>query len=109
MEGQVKDVARLFFLTGRRKKELPSGDGHTVDFQARPLSGKVKISLQEAPRLPASPWEPIVEELIKLEWSLDERLAEQYHALAASTLDGLTEEEKAEVTQRPSTVEDAFS
>ena len=90
------------------RNELASGDGHRVNYQARSLSGKAKIKLPDAPRLPDSPWEPIVQELIDLDWRLDERLAQRYHALAASTLAGLTEEEKAEVTERPSLGEDAF-
>ena len=39
--------------------------------------------------------------LVDLEPHLDSHLVERYHALAAATLSGLTEEEKAEVTTRP--------
>ncbi len=48
-----------------------------------------------------------VQKMVELEPRLDAALVERYHALAAATLAGLTEEEKKEVTARPE-LGDAF-
>jgi hypothetical protein len=64
--------------------------------------------LQNAPRLREPGWDPSIQALIDLEPQLDARLADRYNALAASTLDDLTEEEKRDVTARPELDEAAF-
>lgn len=83
------------------KEELARNDGHSVPVVIRSLSGQGRYEFLNPPRLPDAPWEPMIQMLIDLESHLDARLVERYHALAAATLSGLTEEEKAEVTARP--------
>jgi len=79
-------------------REFARLDGHHVILMIRSLTGQARIELPEAPRLPQPPWDSTIQPLIDLESQLDARLAAGYHALAAATLEGLTEEEKAEVT-----------
>ncbi len=82
-------------------EKLTRNDGHEVAVVIRSLSGQGRYDFPDAPRLSDSPWEPMIQMLIDLEPHLDSHLVERYHALAAATLSGLTEEEKAEVTTRP--------
>ncbi len=90
------------------QKELACNDGHQVAVVIRSLSGQGRYEFLNPPRLPDRPWEPMIEMLADLESHLDARLVERYHALAAATLSGLTEEEKAAVTARPELDESAF-
>ncbi|MGI8565953.1 MAG: hypothetical protein ACR2LZ_05660 [Pyrinomonadaceae bacterium] len=83
------------------QKELARNDGHNVAVVIRSLSGQGRYDFPNAPRLSDSLWEPMIQMLVDLESHLDARLVERYHALAAATLSGLTEEEKVEVTTRP--------
>ncbi|MDQ3687021.1 MAG: hypothetical protein M3430_15710 [Acidobacteriota bacterium] len=83
------------------QKELARNDGHNVAIVIRSLSGQGRYEFLNAPRLPDFPWEPTIQMLVDLESHLDSHLVERYHALAAATLSGLTEEEKVEVTTRP--------
>lgn len=80
------------------QKELACNDDHIVKVVVRSLTGQGRYDLPEAPRLPDIPWEERLQGLINLEDQLDAALVARYHALAASTLEGLTEEEKAEIT-----------
>jgi len=91
------------------KKELETFDNHQSEVVIRSLNGQAKFELPNAPRLPASPWDSNIQGLIDLESPLDARLVERYHALAAATLEGLTEEEKAAVTARVELDEEAFA
>jgi hypothetical protein len=72
-------------------------------------SGLGLYETPEAPRLPESAWDSKLEALASLEEALDEELIERYSALAAATLSGATEEEKALMTARPELDVDAFS
>ncbi len=90
------------------QKELARNDGHDVAVVIRSLSGQGRYDFPNAPRLSDSPCEPTIQMLVDLEPHLDSHLVERYHALAAATLSGLTEEEKAEVTARPELDESAF-
>jgi len=74
----------------------------------RSLTNQALFELPEAPRLPLNPWDSRIQSLIDLERELDSRLIERYHALAASTLAGLSEEERARVTRRVELDEEAF-
>lgn len=85
----------------RVQEELACGDGHEVTILIRSHTNRAQYSLPEAPRLPLNPWDPRIESLIDLERELDSRLVERYHALAAGSLAGLTDEEKKRVTTRP--------
>lgn len=82
------------------RNELARNDGHAVEVIVRPLSGKGGVVLTNPPRLPESPWHPSIQALIDLEPLLDQRLADRYNELAASTLGDLTDEAKKEVTAR---------
>jgi hypothetical protein len=92
-----------FFIqdADRVKNELEKGDGHPVKFLAGSRSYQATFHFPEAPRLPDLTWDSNIQTLIDLESKLDDRLCELYNALAASTLEGLTDEQKAAVTARP--------
>lgn len=83
------------------RRKLSANDGHLVEFTIGSLSGQALYKLPEAPRLPDSPWDSEIQKFIDLESKLDARLAKRYNDLAASTLEGLTEEEIKEVTSNP--------
>jgi hypothetical protein len=100
-DGIVEDRDRIV-------QEMSSNDGHNVEVKFRSLTGQIRYELPEAPRLPVAAWDPIIQKLIDLEEKLALELAARYHALAASTLANLTEEEKAEITSRPELGEDAY-
>ena len=82
-------------------RELAQNDGHKMEVVVRSLTGQGRYDFPNAPRLPDAPWSSTIQPLVNIEQQLDARLVECYHALAAATLAGLTEEEKAEVTVRP--------
>jgi hypothetical protein len=82
-------------------------DGGVVPMRVRSLSGIGRYHLPQAPQLPNSLWGEKIEACIKLENHLNERLADRYNELAASTLAGLTPEEIKAVTERPALGEDA--
>jgi hypothetical protein len=89
-------------------KQLEAGDGRQVTFEIHSLSGQDKYEFTEAPYSPSIVWEPKIQALIDLEPYLDAAIVNRYHALAASTLEGLTEEEKIAITARPELDEQAF-
>jgi hypothetical protein len=90
------------------QQELALDDNHKVDLIVRSLSGQGRYDLPEAPRFPDKPWDERVQNLIDLEDQLDSSLMARYHALAAFTLEGLTEEGKVAITARPELDENAF-
>jgi hypothetical protein len=83
------------------REQLQAEDGRQIALKIRSLSGQNKYEFTEAPYLPDTFWEPKIQALIDLEPYLDAAIVERYHTLAASTLGGLTEEEKTEVTTFP--------
>jgi len=83
------------------KRELAQNDGHKIEVVVRSLTGQGRYDFPSAPYLPSAPWNSTIQSLVNLEQQLDARIVEHYHALAAATLTGLTEEEKVEVTTRP--------
>lgn len=89
------------------QEELAREDGHVVNVVVRSLSGQGRYDLPGAPRLPDEPWDEKLQSLIDLEDQLDAALIARYNALAASTLEGLSEDEKAEITAR-SDIGEAF-
>jgi hypothetical protein len=91
------------------RQELARNDGHSVEVIIRSISGSGKVVVANGPLLPEPTWDPSVQALIDLEPHLDVALADRYNALAASTLDDLTEEEKSAVTARPELDDVAFS
>jgi hypothetical protein len=97
----IEDVDRV-------QGELACGDGHEVTIVIRSHTNRAQYSLPEAPRLALNPWNPHIQSLIDLERELDSRLVERYHALAASTLAGLSEEERTRVTRRVELDDETF-
>jgi hypothetical protein len=97
---QVTIQSRRIINLNEVSQELSSGDDHLVEVIMQPLDGQLHHELPDAPRLPAELWNANIQSLIDLESELDARLANGYHALAAATLEGLSEEEKAAVTAR---------
>ncbi len=85
----------------RVREEVAQGDGHPVTLLFRSATNQALFELPEAPRLPPNPWDARIQALIDLERELDSRLIERYHALAAGSLAGLTDEERKRVTTRP--------
>lgn len=102
-------VDDAFIVEGERvRRELSANDGHLVNVIISSLSGQALYETPEAPQLVSSKWDSTVKLLISLEAQLDQSLAERYHALAASTLDGLTQDKRAEITTRPELDPEAF-
>lgn len=89
------------------RKQLEARDVRPVTLEVRSLSGQVKYEFKEIPYLSSVLWEPKIQALIDLEPYLDAAITDRYHALAAATLAGLTEEEKKEVTTFPD-IDEAF-
>ncbi|MGH9760801.1 MAG: hypothetical protein ACREDR_29050 [Blastocatellia bacterium] len=81
--------------------EVSALDGHEVQTFVRSLAGRATIECPEAPTLPPNPWTPNEEGLMAIENELVTRITDRYNALAASTLEGLTEEQQAELTNPP--------
>jgi hypothetical protein len=82
------------------KAAMGRGDGRDVQVRVRSLSGRIRYDLPEAPRLTEGHWDPNIQALIDIEPLLDAAFFERYNALAAGSLAGLTDEEKARVTAR---------
>lgn len=90
-------------------EELRKDDGHTVAVNVRSRIGLAHYNMRDAPRLPMNVWNEGLQMLIDMEGQLDAALVERYHSVAAATLDGLSDEQKAAVTARPELDEEAFS
>jgi hypothetical protein len=82
-------------------EELRKGDGHTVVVKVRSRIGLAYYSVPDAPRIPTKVWNEDLQMLINMEDKLDDALVGRYHALAAATLEGLNENERVEITERP--------
>lgn len=109
--GNVKLIVEDAYIVNSQdvRGALSIGDGHEVEVIVSSRSGLGLYETPEAPRLPESPWDSKLAALASLEEALDEELIERYDALAAATLSGATEEEKAVMTARPELDVDAFS
>lgn len=115
--GQSIDLGRVTVTTedlviknlDEVREQLEARDGCQITLEIHSLSGQSKYEFKEIPYSSSISWEPKIQALIDLESYLDTAIAERYHALAAATLEGLTEEEKAGVTARPELDEDAFT
>lgn len=91
------------------RRELDQDDGHLVKFEIESLSDQEGYDFPDAPRLPKQPWDMKIQSLVDLDSQLDSALLDLYNNLAAATLDGLSDEQKAAVTARPELGEEAFS
>ena len=76
-------------------------DGHTVAVKVRSNIVLTHYNFPDGPRFPDKAWDADLQMLIDMEGQLDAALMERYNALAAATLAGLNEDEKAEITARP--------
>ncbi len=83
------------------QQQLAAMDGRQIPIMIRSFSGRIRYDFTEAPLAPDLSRDSKIQALIDIEPQLDVALVQRYHALAAATLDGLTEEEKKEVTTRP--------
>ena len=87
-------------------EELETGDGHQVTLEIHSRQDTYEfIGIHYSTDLS---WEPKIQALIDLEPYLDAAITGRYHALAASTLEGLTDEQKSAITARPELDEQAF-
>lgn len=89
-------------------RELARNDGHIVPITIRPRGRRGRYVFSNAPRLPETSWDGKIENFIKFEDKLNERLAARYHELAASTVADLTPEEIEAVTTGPALDADAY-
>jgi hypothetical protein len=94
IDKQIEDFEQVL-------RELRSGDGHPVAVRIRSRIGLAHYDFPDAPRLPDKAWDADLTMLIDMEGQLDAALMDRYNALAAATLAGLNEDEKAEITARP--------
>ncbi len=89
-------------------KEITQGGGQEVPVIIRSTSGQARYDFFGVPEPPTTMWKQNIQRLVELESQLDAALVNRYHALAASTLEGLTEEERISITARPELDEKAF-
>lgn len=86
--------------------------GNKVDLGIQKVSivkrGIMKVESITTPHLPKNVFNKDIQKLIDLDSKLDSIVLDKYFALAASTLEGLTEEQKKAITERPNLDEDAF-
>ena len=106
--GQVTIIDKIIDDFDRVFQELSGNDGHQVEVKIRSRTEHGRYDFPGAPHLPPRPWDERIQMLVDLEAPLDSALVDRYNALAASTLDGLSDEEKAAVTARPELDEEAF-
>jgi hypothetical protein len=98
--GQVTIEKAVIENVEELRLESAKDDGHEIKVYLRSLTGEVQLDFPKAPLLPSNPWDDKIEILISLEEQLGARLANRINAVAARTLAGLTDEEKAEATER---------
>ena len=106
-EGEIFIADAVFHDLETARREISQNKGGMATVGVESLSGYANFEFPEAPQLPSNPWDWKLQALIDLEPQLDTHLAAAYHALAASTLANLTEEEKERVIARPTLDEDA--
>jgi len=102
VDKQIEDFEQVL-------EELRKDDGHTLAVRVRSQIGVAHYDFPDAPRFPGTAWDADLQMLINMEGQLDAALVERYHALAAATLEGLTDEQKRAITARPELDEEAFS
>lgn len=73
----------------------------TAKIIIKPLNGKIKYTSLNAPKLPKKAWKADVQKLIDLNEKFNSVFLERYFKLAASTLEGLSKEQKESITERP--------
>jgi hypothetical protein len=107
--GTVKVVFRKAAISSFDEflERLSAADFREVQTVISALDGRVWLECNDAPHLPPNSWTPEEDALVAIGPALCHLLADRYNSLAASTLEGLTDEEKAEITARPEFSDDA--
>jgi len=90
------------------RENLSKLDNSIVEVKLRSLNGMNRIIAVRVPTLTPNPWSLELQKLIDLDGKLDSIVLDKYFALAALTLEGLTEEQKEAILERPNLDEDAF-
>ncbi len=89
-------------------QELGKKDGREVVVSVHSAVGYGRYSLPQAPILPITLWDETIRSLIGAEETLDTKLIERYHNLAAATLNGLEVAERVAITERPDLDDETF-
>lgn len=90
------------------KERLSKLDNSIVEVKLRSLNGISRTIAFQVPTLPKNSWSKDLQNLIDLDNKLDSKLLDRFFNLASSTLEGLTEEQKVAILERPDLDEDAF-
>jgi len=91
------------------RRELAILDGHEFRLIIQSLAGLATFDFPEAPQASTNLWDKRIKELVALEQPLDEKYFQAVNDLAASTLSGLTAEEKASITEPFTLGEETFA
>lgn len=90
------------------KAKLSKLDGSKVWTQSRSKNGVMLVESVTTPTLPENAFTSEIQKLIDLDSKLDSIVLNKYFALATSAFEGLTEEQKETILERPDLDEDAF-
>lgn len=83
------------------KKQLSKLDGNEVLTRAFSKNGVMQVESVTTPHLPKNAFSNRIQKLIDLDEKFNSIFLERYFKLAASTLEGLSEEQKESITERP--------
>lgn len=108
-EGTITIIDKAIEDFEEALKELRSDDGHPVGIWIWSRIGLAQYDFPYAPRFTDKTWHADLQTLLNMEEQLDAALVRRYHDLAAATLEGLSDEQKAAITARPELDEGAFS
>lgn len=86
--------------------EMTSNDNHLMQVTIASLSGQGIYTYTNPPKLSNKSWNANISKLINLEKYLDKALADQYNQIACATLEGLSEQQKDEVTNNSFSFDD---
>lgn len=75
--------------------------GEPVKVVIKSLNGKIKYTSLGAPKLSTKAWKNEIQKMADLDEKFNSLFLERYFKLAASTLEGLSEEQKKSITERP--------
>lgn len=90
------------------KQKLLELNGEPVEIIVKSGSGKMRYKAKNVPALPKNAFSREIQKLIDLDSKLDAIVLDKYFALATSAFEGLTEEQKEAILERPNLDEDAF-
>lgn len=76
-------------------------NGQMVKVIIKPLNGKINYTSLNAPALAKNAWKSELQKLINLDEKLNSVFLDRYFKLAASTLEGLSDEQTDLITERP--------